>query len=80
MKINKLQAFQLSDPVVDMDAMTVNFKIQAEVVNMADQAIVDAVVAEAQKLGITELYLLDKKFIGEAIKEKLDREREVTDE
>lgn len=70
----KMQAFELNDPVVDMDTMTVNFSFAAETCDMADQAIVDAVVKAAQEAGITQLYLLDRDFVLEAIREKLERE------
>ena len=69
----EMQAFRLNDPVVDVSEMTVTFHFAAEVCDMADKAIVDAVVDAAQKAGITELYLLDGKFIFEAIQEKLAR-------
>lgn len=70
----KVQGFELNDPVVDMDAMTVNFRFAADTCDMADQAIVDAVVKAAQEAGITQLYLLDRDFVLEAIREKLERE------
>ena len=48
-------------------------RFMAEVVNMQDQAIIDAIINAAQEAGITHLYLLDKTFIVEAIQEKLER-------
>lgn len=74
-----LQAFSLNDPIVDESEMTVTFHFAAEVCDMADQAIVDAVVDAAQKAGITQLYLLDKDFISEAIREKLAKMEEVNE-
>ena len=67
----EMQSFCLNDPVVDTDEMTVTFHFAAEVCDLADNAIRDAVVDAAQKAGITELYLLDKTFILEAIRDKL---------
>lgn len=66
-----LQGFSLNDPIVDTSEMTVTFHFAAEVCDLADDAIVGAVVDAAQKAGITQLYLLDKDFISEAIREKL---------
>lgn len=66
-----MQAFCLNNPVVDVSEMTVTFHFAAEVCDMADNAIRDAVVDAAQKAGITELYLLDETFILEAIRDKL---------
>ena len=49
-------------------------KIQVEVVDKTNRAIVDAIVKEAREAGVTDLYLLDKQFILEAITEKMERE------
>ena len=67
----EMQSFCLNDPVVDVYERTVTFHYAAEVCDLADDAIRDAVVDAARKAGITELYLLDKKFILEAIRDKL---------
>lgn len=67
----EMQSFCLNNPVVDVSEMTVTFHFAAEVCDMADNAIKDAVVDAARKAGITELYLLDKQFIIEAIRDKL---------
>lgn len=67
----EMQSFCLNDPVVNVNEMTVTFHFAAEVCDMADNAIRDAIVDAAQKAGITELYLLDKTFILEAIRDKL---------
>jgi len=74
MQTSKLTCVELSDPVVDMDAMTVNFSFAANVLDMADQVIVDACVKAAREAGITQLYLLDKRFIVEAIWDKLEKD------
>ena len=75
----EMQSFCLNDPVVDVNDMTVTFHFAAEVYDMADNAIRDAIVDAAQKAGITELYLLDKTFILEAIREKLAKMEEVNE-
>lgn len=75
----EMQSFCLNDPVIDTNEMTVTFHFAAEVCDMADNAIRDAVVDAAQKAGITELYLLDKTFICDAIREKLAKMKEVNE-
>jgi short subunit dehydrogenase-like uncharacterized protein len=45
--------------------------IVARVEDLRDKAVVDACVAAAREAGIHELYLLDKKFVIDALKEKL---------
>ena len=66
-----MQSFCLCNPVVDVSEMTVTFRFAAEVCDLADNVIRDAVVDAARKAGITELYLMDKTFILEAIRDKL---------
>lgn len=50
-------------------------RIAAVVEDMADEAIVAAVKAEAMKQGVTDLYMLDRKFVIDALKEKIEREK-----
>lgn len=47
--------------------------IAAQVVDATDTAIVNAIIAAAREAGITDLYLIDKEFIVEAIREGIDR-------
>ena len=42
-------------------------EIAAQATDLADKAIVDCIVQTAKEAGITDLYLLDKKFICTAI-------------
>lgn len=49
-------------------------KVQARVIEMHDTAIYQAIVEEARKEGINDLYLLDKEFVIDAIREKIRRE------
>lgn len=42
-------------------------KIMAECVNMQEDAIVRAVIRAAMDEGVTDLYLLDKKFVIDAL-------------
>ena len=48
-------------------------KVQAAVVDMTDKLIVKAITEEAAAAGYTDLYLMDKKFVIDAIREKYDR-------
>lgn len=50
-------------------------KIKAEVINMADQAIYSAIIDEAKKSGITDLYLIDKEFVVSALTNEMERRR-----
>lgn len=53
-----------------------DYKVAAVVEDTADEAIFKAILAAAQAEEITDLYLLDKKFIMEAIREKKERENQ----
>ena len=48
--------------------------IMAQVADVTDQAIYNAIIKEAQDAGVTDLYLMDKKFVLDALREKLERE------
>lgn len=50
-------------------------KVAAVVEDTADDAIVAAVLEAARAEGVTDLYLMDKTFILDAIREKLEREK-----
>lgn len=60
-------------PMLDEVTGKIVTKFHAEVVDMENKAIVDAVIRAAQAEGITALYLMDKPFILDAIREKMER-------
>ena len=66
----------LESPGFDLDdALRIcTSKAAAQVADMTDQIIVDAIIDVARAEGITDLYLIDKKFIMDAIREKMKRE------
>lgn len=61
-------------PMLDEVTGRIVCRFKAEVVDMENKAIVDAVIRAAQEDGITTLYMLDKDFILSAIREKLMRD------
>lgn len=66
-----LMGYRLNEP--EMDVMnTVYMTFAADVIDMTNKVIVEAVVNAAKEAGITQLYLLDKDFILDAIRAKLD--------
>ena len=50
-------------------------KVAAVVEDTTDAVIVAAILAAARTEGVTDLYLLDKTFILDALREKLEREK-----
>lgn len=51
-------------------------KIAAVVGDTADKAIVEAIIAAARAEEVTDLYMIDKKFILDAIREKQELENQ----
>lgn len=51
-----------------------DYKVAAVVEDTADEVIFKAILAAAQAEEVTDLYLIDKKFILDAIREKRERE------
>ena len=50
-------------------------RILADCRDLTDEVIVKACVECAKEAGVTDLYLLDRQFVIEALKEKLEREK-----
>lgn len=62
-------------PLLDDVTGMITEKFHAELVDMQDKAIVDAVIKAAEQEEITQLLLLDKGFVLDAIREKMERMR-----
>ena len=50
-------------------------KIYAECINLADEAIYRAVIKAAMDAGVTQIYLLDKQFVVDALTAALEKWR-----
>lgn len=59
---------------VEDPGFIVRKNISVQVANMLDNEIMTAIVNLARENGITDLFVLDKKFVLDALKEKLERE------
>lgn len=77
--LSKLRHYVLNMPLHSHDIINQTYnieaKIAAKIVDLAEEAVVQAVLDEASAAGITDMYLIDKKFVIEALKEKFKRER-----
>lgn len=62
-------------PLADLDKpMTdIHRQFMVELVDMADRCVVNTIIDAAREAGVTHLYLIDKKFVVDAIQEKLER-------
>lgn len=70
-----LNDIELSEPKWGDSIHSIVNRYLVQVINMKDEAIVNAIIQTAQEEGINEITLIDKTFIIEAITEKLERER-----
>lgn len=73
--------YVLNHPMSTHDVVNQTYNIEAviqtKILNLAEESVVQAVVEEARLEGVTDLYLLDKKFVIEALIEKMERECKV---
>ena len=73
-----IKHYQLKDIVnFDFENHTANIiqNICAQVIDNTDKVIVDVIIKAAKENGITDLYLMDKKFVLDALLEKAEREK-----
>ena len=74
----KIERIVLTRPVVtELDDLKITFDVRAAVIDTMDDAIVSEVIQKAIADGVAELYLLDRKFALDALREKIERERDV---
>ena len=59
---------------VEDPGFIVRRNISVQFVNMLDNEFMTEIVNLARENGITDLFVLDKKFVLDALKEKLERE------
>ena len=85
MKVEPIKLFRISQitPVMNIDdtgLMQIVERMEAKAVERAamdlDNAIHKACIEAAREAGITELVLVDKQFVADAIREKLERMKE----
>lgn len=72
---NKLAHFNLKDTSYDMDTYSIVRKISAQIVDMQDDVIVQCCIDVAKEAGIHDLILMDKKFVLDALREKIQRSK-----
>lgn len=69
MKPYPFKRINLNEPELNFDngIYTVTQRIFADCIDMENEAIVAAVVRAAKEVGFTEIFLLDKKFVLDAL-------------
>ena len=74
-----LQHIKLVDPILDLQPSIDNkmyiikHKIQAQIADLNDKAIVQAIIDYANKQGYTDLFLIDEEFIKSAMLHEIER-------
>lgn len=71
----KLLHINLKRPEFDFEMQSYIAKVYAHVLDMTEEAIVNACIKAAKEAGITDLYLIDKQFLIDALIEKMRREK-----
>ena len=68
-----LEKFNMNAPEIKFvdGSLKIEEKIVAQCVEMADEAIVKAVIDCAMESGVTQLYLLDKDFVITALQDAI---------
>lgn len=61
---------------IDKPMAEIHRQFMVELVDIADRRVVNAIIDAVKKAGVTHLYLIDKKFVVDAIQEKLERMKE----
>ena len=75
--VKPVERIVLTRPVItELDDLKITFDVRAAVIDTMDDAILNAVIQEAIADGVAELYLLDREFVLDALREKIERERE----
>jgi DNA-binding NtrC family response regulator len=79
--LNRLDVVSPAPDGVDIikDVQEITQKISAQVIDMTDNALIDAIVKAAYKEGVNDLFLIDKEFIISAIKHEMDFRKGVRD-
>ena len=76
-----LRHIKISDPFsnlqysIDKNIYTITQKVQAQITDLSEKAIVQAIIDFAKEQGYTDLYLIDKEFIISAILHEIERRK-----
>lgn len=71
--VNPFKLDVVENPGMDVMYEITN-KIWVKLIEEQEEAIHQAIVKEAVKDGVSDLYILDKKFVFDALREKMERE------
>lgn len=71
MMADKMMALNLDGRILNDDMNSIIMKVQAHVVETMEDAVVKACIETAKAEGVNSLYLLDKRFVLDALNEKI---------
>lgn len=64
----------LNDSLDENVRLEIVRKVEVKLIDMMDQLILDEVIRAADEAGITDLFVLDKRFVLDALREKMERD------
>lgn len=65
---------QIDGTIGDLGVAADMKRIEARAIDMEDRAVHDEVIRTAREAGIDTLYLMDRQFVIDALREKLERD------
>lgn len=64
---------RIDDPLVQDQIFKLTHTVSVQIAQDLDNALADAIIAAAREEGIDEVFILDRKFCLDAIREKIER-------
>ncbi len=82
LKTPKIARIDLAPPTISIenDVYSINQKIAAHCVDMADEAILKAIISTAKAEGLSQLFLLDKEFVMNALRKAIAEHERMKEE
>lgn len=81
--MDKIRHIQLREPDLRINLEHTTYEmvrnIHAQCIDVMDEAIIQACIRMAREVGLTDLFLIDRKFVIDALNEKITREMEDRD-
>lgn len=64
---------KIDDPLVQDQIFKLTHTVSVQIAQDLDNALADAIIAAAQEEGIDEVFIIDRKFCLDAVREKIKR-------
>lgn len=64
---------KIDDPLVQDQIFKLTHTVSVQIAQDLDNALADDIIAAAQEAGIDEVFIIDRKFCLDAVREKIER-------